>query len=106
MAQISRLIARWRERGVIQPQASRRHRFPTRYTPDDIVLLSKVDAAHEGLSGPAVRRILQREYGVYGKADYKRLVFDGGPTVSPGFSRAKRGKRGTVPVPVQHGGEQ
>ena len=31
-AQITRLIARWRERGVIQPQASRCHRFPRRYT--------------------------------------------------------------------------
>ncbi len=45
---------------------TQRHSFPTRYTPDDIVLLAKVDATHEGLSGPAVRRILQRDYEVYG----------------------------------------
>ena len=38
-----------------------RHRFPRRYTPQDIALLATVDAAHEGLSGPAVRRILERE---------------------------------------------
>ncbi len=106
MAQISRLIVGWRERVVIQPQASQRHSFPTRYTPDDIVLLAKVDAAHEGLSGPAVRRILQRDYEVYGQADYKRLAFDGEPAVSPRFSRAKRGKHGTVPAPVRHGGKQ
>ena len=31
VAQISRLIARWRERGVIQPRASQRPRFPHRY---------------------------------------------------------------------------
>ena len=36
-AQISRLIARWRERGVIEPRASRRYRFPRRYTNDDIL---------------------------------------------------------------------
>ena len=60
-AQITRLIARWRERGVIEPRASRRHRFPHRYTPADIQLLAETDAAHEGLSAPAVRRILQRE---------------------------------------------
>ncbi len=36
VAQITRLIARWRERGVVQPRASRRHRFPRRYTADDI----------------------------------------------------------------------
>ena len=59
-AQITRLIARWRERGVIEPRASRRHRFPHRYTPADIQLLAETDAAHEGLSAPAVRRILER----------------------------------------------
>ena len=59
-AQITRLIARWRERGVIEPQASRRRRFPRRYTPSDIKLLAKTDGAHEGLSAPAVRRILER----------------------------------------------
>ncbi len=74
LAQITRLIARWRERGLIQPQASRRHRFPRRYTPEDIVLLADTDAAHEGLSGPAVRRILQREFKVHRQAGYERLA--------------------------------
>ena len=74
LSQITRLIARWRERGVIEPRASRRRRFPRRYTPDDIARLAAVDAAHEGLSGPAVRRILQREFEVYGKTDYQRLA--------------------------------
>ena len=73
-AQITRLITRWRERGVIQPRVSRRHRFPRRYTNDDIVLLAKTDAAHEGLSAPAVRRILEREHELYGNAQYKRLA--------------------------------
>jgi hypothetical protein len=40
----------------------RRHRFPQRYTRADIELLATVDEAHETLSGPATRRILQREY--------------------------------------------
>ena len=73
-AQITRLIARWRERGVIAPRASRRHRFPHRYTPSDIQLLAKTDDAHEGLSAPAMRRILQREYEVHGQAEYERLA--------------------------------
>ena len=67
-AQITRLIARWRERGVIEPRASRRHRFPHRYTPADIQLLAETDAAHEGLSAPAVRRILEREFKVHRQA--------------------------------------
>ena len=56
------------------PPPRRRHRFPRRYRPDDIALLAAVDAAHEGLSGPAVRHILEREYRVYGKREYQRLA--------------------------------
>lgn len=37
-------------------------------------LLAAVDTAHEGLSGPAVRRIVQREYRVFGKAEFQRLA--------------------------------
>ena len=73
-SQITRLIARWRERGVLEPRASRRRRFPRRYTPDDIARLAAVDAAHEGLSAPAIRRILERECKVYGKTAYQRLA--------------------------------
>ena len=74
VVQITRLIARWRERGVIEARASRRYRFPRRYTNDDILLLAKTDGAHEGLSAPAVRRILQREFKVHRKAKYERLA--------------------------------
>ena len=58
VARISRLIARWRERGVLRPRASRRQRFPTLYTSADITLLAAADAAHEGLSTAALRRVL------------------------------------------------
>jgi transposase InsO family protein len=39
-----------------------------------MALLAAVDAAHEGLSGPAVRRSLQREHLVFGKPEYERLA--------------------------------
>ncbi len=74
VAQITRLIARWRERGVIEPQASRRRRFPRRYTPADIKLLAQTDGAHEGLSAAALRRILEREFKVHRRAKYERLA--------------------------------
>ena len=74
VAQITRLIARWRERGVIEPRTARRYRFPQRYTNDDILLLATTDGAHEGLSAPAIRRILQREFKVHGQANYERLA--------------------------------
>jgi transposase InsO family protein len=72
-AQVTRLIARYRKSGSLQPAPYRRHRFPQRYTRADIELLTTVDAAHENLSGPATRRILEREYRQYGKPEYERL---------------------------------
>ena len=73
-AQVTRLIARYRANGEVQPLRYRRHRFPQRYTRADIELLAIVDEAHETLSGPATRRILQREYQHYGKPEYQRLA--------------------------------
>jgi len=72
-AQLSRLIRRWNQSGQLERRAARRRCFPHRYTPSDIGLLAAVDAAHQDLSGPAIRRILQREYGVFGQSEYQRL---------------------------------
>lgn len=73
-AQVTRLISRYQARGTVQPAPSRRHRFPRRYTRADVELLAAVDEAHESLSGPATRRILEREYRHYGKPEYERLA--------------------------------
>src|SRR4029077_12755484 len=73
-AQVTRLIGRYRACGKVQPAAYRRHRFPQRYTRADLELLATVDEAHENLSGPATRRILEREYRQYGKPAYERLA--------------------------------
>jgi transposase InsO family protein len=73
-AQVTRLIARYRQRGKIEVVPYRRHRFPQRYTRADIELLATVDEAHETLSGPATRRVLEREYRQYGKSEYERLA--------------------------------
>jgi hypothetical protein len=73
-AQLTRLLGRWMKTRRVKAQPARRPRFPTRYTADDIALLAKVDGAHEDLSGPAVGRILRREYEVFGKPEYERLA--------------------------------
>ena len=52
----------------------RRRRFPQRYTPGDIELPASVDEAHQTLSGPATRHILEREIQQYGNQEYARLV--------------------------------
>ena len=73
-AQVTRLIARYAASGRVEPTVYRRHRFPERFTRADIELLAAVDEAHETLSGPATRRILEREVGLYGRQQYARLA--------------------------------
>lgn len=73
-AQVTRLIARWSQARQVRPLPPRRPNFARRYGSSDIALLVKVDAALEALSGPADRWILQREYGVFHKPEFKRLA--------------------------------
>ena len=73
-AQVTRLIARYAASGRVQPTLYRRRRFPERFTRADIELLASVDEAHETLSGPATRRILEREVQLYGRQQYARLA--------------------------------
>jgi transposase InsO family protein len=73
-AQVTRLVGRYAATGQVRMQNSRRHRFPQRYTRADIELLAQVDEAHDALSGPATRRILEREFHQYGKPEFERLA--------------------------------
>lgn len=73
-AQLTRLVGRYLATGRVRIKTSNRHRFPTRYTRADIELLAQVDEAHETLSGPATRRIFEREFGHYGKLEFERLA--------------------------------
>jgi len=73
-AQVTRLICQWMRNHSIQKQPVRRTRFARRYTAEDVALLADVDAAHEDLSGPAIRHVLHREFTAYGKAAYERLA--------------------------------
>jgi transposase InsO family protein len=73
-AQVTRLIAAYGATGRVQVTAYQRRRFAARYTQSDVDLLAYVDKAHGNLSGPATRRILEREYQVHGIAAYERLA--------------------------------
>jgi transposase InsO family protein len=73
-SQVTRLIARYTATGLVRPTVYQRRRFPDRYTRADVELLALVDEAHETLSGPATRRILEREVELYGKQEYVRLA--------------------------------
>jgi hypothetical protein len=73
-AQVTRLIAAYTASGRVQVTVYQRRRFPQHYTRADIELLASVDEAHETLSGPATRRILEREHAVYKRPEYARLA--------------------------------
>jgi transposase InsO family protein len=73
-AQVTRLVSRWVRERELRASEYRRHRFPKWYTSADIALLGSVDEAHETLSGPATRKILEREHREFGQAGYERLA--------------------------------
>jgi transposase InsO family protein len=73
-AQVTRLINLYTVGGRVQVTVYRRRRFAELYTRADIELLASVDEAHETLSGPATRRILEREHLLYKRPEYARLA--------------------------------
>ena len=73
-AQVTRLIATYVATGTVVERYYRRHRFAQRYSRADVALLAEVDEAHETLSGPATRQILQREFEHYGDKRFERLA--------------------------------
>lgn len=87
-AQMTRLIKKKRKRGKIKLKKVKRHAFPKVYTTDDVALLIKVDTAHGRLAGIATKKILEREYVIYGKPQYVRLQH-----ISPSHIYNLRGTR-------------
>ena len=60
--------------GQVRASEYRRRQFPRRYHQDDIVLLAGVDEAHGRLSGPATKKILEREWEVFHRSQFARLA--------------------------------
>ncbi len=72
-SQVSRLIAEYKRRGRLKKTEYRRHCFPRKYIPIEVGLLAKTDELHGWLSGPATKKIMEREYGVYGHAEFGNI---------------------------------
>ena len=72
-AQLTRLIAKKKHWGRILADTTKRHRFPLKYTPEDVARLIETDTAHDRLSGPATKRIFDREYAIFKKEAFRRL---------------------------------
>ena len=73
-AQVTRLIASYIDSGRVKAAVYQRTKFATRYTKSDVELLAYVDKSHANLSGPATKRILEREFSDYGQSAYRRLA--------------------------------
>ena len=68
-AQITRLIAQFRERGhIAERHGPPAKPFARRYLPADVRLLAEVDSLHGTLSGPATRKLCERAYTVFADA--------------------------------------
>jgi hypothetical protein len=74
MPQITRLIRRYHADGEIQVSNGGRQKFTVKYTAKDVELLIEVDRAHNRLNGAATRKIVQREWQVFGQREYANLA--------------------------------
>jgi hypothetical protein len=73
-AQVNRLIMRYRQSGRIKPTEYRRHCFPQKYSMTEVALLATTDELHGWLSGPATKKIMEREHMVYGNNQFENLA--------------------------------
>ena len=72
-SEVSRLIGEYKQTGQLRRTQYKRHRFPKRYPPSDIEMLARTDELHEWLSGPATKKIIERECEVYGHSEFGNI---------------------------------
>ncbi len=72
-SQVSRLISEYNQTGRLKKTKYRRHRFPRKYASSEIRLLARTDELHGYLSGPGTKKIMEREYEVYGHAEFGNI---------------------------------
>ncbi len=72
-SQVSRLISEYKQTGRLKKTKYRRYRFPRKYAPSGVGLLARTDELHGYLSGPATKKIMEREYEVYGHVEFGNI---------------------------------
>ncbi len=72
-SQITRLFGKKRKFGKIFLSPVRRRSFAKKYAPKDIALLVKTDNLHLRLSGPATKKIMERECEIFKKEEYENI---------------------------------
>jgi hypothetical protein len=100
-AQVGRLIGKYQESGKIKVEEYHRHRFPLKYSAAEVLLLARTDELHGWLSGPATKKVLEREYVYYGDQRFQRIC---GISVAQIYnlrrSKSYKGKRYTHTRPA------
>lgn len=72
--QITRLVTQYRDTGQLKRRQRTVAGFVSRYTTEDIRLLAAMDERHETPCGPAVKKLCERAYRVFGQVEYERLA--------------------------------
>jgi transposase InsO family protein len=72
--QMTRLVAQYRDTGQLKRRQRTVAGFSSRYTAEDIRLLAAMDERHETPCGPAVKKLCERAYAVFGQKEYQRLA--------------------------------
>jgi hypothetical protein len=70
---LKRLANKWRSGTLKYNPGRNRNKFNKIYFPRDIALLIETDIVHGVLSGRATKQILEREYKIFGHADYANI---------------------------------
>jgi len=72
-AQTTRLIGRCLREGSLKRSSKNRHCFGRHYSDKDIKLLAFTDKIHDGISGFAIKMILEREFSIFCNQDYENI---------------------------------
>ncbi|MFH1130006.1 MAG: transposase family protein [Pseudomonadota bacterium] len=71
--QVTRLIQQHARTGHIRRQQQTVKGFTPKYTREDIVLLAKMDQLHDTPSGPALKKLCERAWKLFGDSQYEKL---------------------------------
>jgi len=72
-SQLTVLINKKRNAGVILLSLKKKHTFPLKYHPFDVALLAKTDNLHLRPCGPCTKTILERQFKVFEQKEYENI---------------------------------
>jgi transposase len=73
-AQLTRVVKQKRKTGKASLSLKKKNSFPRKYNPKDVSLLLETDNAHNRLSGPATKKILEDECNIHKKIEYRSIA--------------------------------